>query len=142
VAKLLRPDVNTKFHIDYDWWAGQPRNVRVLIWEQLCSECKERFARDIDTGDIDWVDPDTGEITIVDGLTYSLRECCSQREDYITRTTPLATAIFRRFIANGNTPLSAVELHENTGRSDPRAILRVLLGKQTRTHYGMKPILE
>ncbi len=142
MANLLRPDINTKFHIDYDWWGEQARDVRVLMREQLCPECKDKFARDIDSGDIDWVDPDTGEITIVDGLTYSLRECCSQREDYITRTTPLATAIFRRLIANGNAPLSAVELHEKTGRSEPRAILRVLLGKQIRTHYGIRPILE
>lgn len=142
MAKLLRPDINTKFHIDYDWWAKQTRNVRVLIREQLCAKCSDRLGSGIDMGDIDWVDPDTGEISIVDGLTYSLRECCSQREDYVTRNTPLATSFFRLFIANGNTPLSAVELHEMVGRSDPRAILSVLLGKQVRTHYGIKPILE
>jgi len=142
VAKLLRPDVNTKFHIDYDWWAKQPRQVRVLVREQLCPQCKDKFGNGIDTGDIDWVDPDTGEITVVDGLTYSLRECCSRREDYITRTTPLATSIFRVFIADDNTPLSAAELHEKIGRSEPDAILRVLLSKQIRTHYGIKPILE
>jgi hypothetical protein len=142
VAKLLRPDINTKFRIDYDWWAKQSRDVRVLMWEHLCSECKEKFGGRVDTQDIDWVDPDTGEITVVDGLTYSLRECCSQREDYITRATPLTASIFRLLIANGNTPLSALELHEKIGRSDPRAILRMLLGKEIRTHYGIKPILE
>jgi hypothetical protein len=142
VAKLLRPDVNTKFSIDYDWWAKQSRDVRVLTWEQLCRECKNKLGNGIDTGDIDWVDPDTGEIKVVDGLTYSLRECCSQREDYITNTTPLSVSIFRLLIANGNAPMSAVELHDRIGRSDPRAILRVLLGKQMRTHYGIKPILE
>ncbi len=142
MAKLLRPDINTKFHIDYEWWAEQPRSIRVLIWEQLCPECRERLGSDSDKGDIDWVDPDTGEIRIVDGLTYSLRECCSQRADYITRTTPLAASIFRLFIASGNIPLSALELHEKVGRSDPRSILQILLGKQLRTHYGIKPALE
>ena len=142
MAKLLRPDINTKIHIDYDWWAEHSRNVRVLIWEQLCPECKDKFGTDTDTGDIDWVDPDTGEITMVDGLTYSLRECCSRREDYITSTTPVAASIFRVFIANGNTPLSAAELHDKIGRSDALSILRVLLGRQMRTHYGIRPILE
>lgn len=142
MAKLLRPDINTKIHIDYDWWAEHSRNVRVLIWEQLCPECKDKFGTDTDTGDIDWVDPDTGEITIIDGLTYSLRECCSRREDYITGTTPVAASIFRVFIANGNTPLSAAELHDKIGRSDALSILRVLLGRQMRTHYGIRPILE
>jgi len=141
VAKLLRPDLNTKFHIDYDWWAEQPRDVRILIWEHLCPECRTKFGRHIDTDDIDWVDPDTGEVTVVDGLTYSLRECCSRRGDYITRATPLTASVFRLLIANGNTPLSAVELHERIGRSDPHGILRILLGKQMRPHYGIKPIL-
>jgi hypothetical protein len=142
VAKLLRPDVNTKFHIDYDWWAKQPRDVRILTREHLCPECKGKFGKHIDNDNIDWVDPDTGEVTLVDGLTYSLRECCSQRNDYIARTIPLAASIFRVLLASGNVPLSATEFHKKVGRSDPHGILRVLLGEQVRTHYGIKPILE
>jgi len=141
VAKLLRPDINTKFHVDYDLWADQGRDARVLMREQLCPECKAKFGSDADTGDIDWVDPSTGEVTVVDGLRYCLRECCSQREDYITRTTPLATAIFRVLIANGNTPLSAVEIHEKIGRSGPQTLLRILRGHQLRARYGIRPIL-
>ncbi len=142
MAKLLRADVNTKFHIDYDWWTDSGRDVRVLVWEHLCPECKAKYGTHADTADIDWVDSDTGEITVVDGLRYSLRECCSQRDDYITPSTPLSACIFRVFIANGNAPLSATEMHERIGKNDPRAVLRLLLGKQMRTHYGIKPILE
>jgi len=142
MAKLLRPDVNTKFHIDYDWWTNMARDVLVLIWEHLCSECKAKYGTHADTADFDWVDSDTGEITVVDGLRYSLRECCSQRDDYITPSTPLSASIFSVFIANGNAPLSATEMHERIGKNDPRAVLRLLLGKQMRTHYGIKPILE
>jgi hypothetical protein len=142
VARLLRPDINTKFHIDYDWWTKQPRDVRILTREHLCPACKDKLGKHIDNDNIDWVDPDTGEITVVDGLTYSVRECCSQRNDYMTRTTPLAASIFRVLIATGNAPLSAVEFHEKIGRSDPDAILRILLGQRVRTHYGIKPILE
>jgi len=141
MVKLLRPDINTEFHIDYDWWADQGRDVRVLIWEHLCPECKAKLESHADTANIDWVNPGTGEITIVDGLVYSLRHCCSQRDDYITPSTPLSASIFRVFVANGNAPLSATEIYERIGRSDPRALLRVLLGKQMRTHYGIMPIL-
>ncbi|NIN70065.1 MAG: hypothetical protein GTO63_36365 [Anaerolineae bacterium] len=141
MAKLLRPDVNTKFHIDYDWWADQGRDARILIWEQLCAECRARFGSHEETDDIDWVDPSTGAVTVVDGLRYCLRECCSQRDDYITRTTPLPAAIFRVLIANGNTPLSAVELQKRIGKSNPKALLRILLGQEMRTHYGIRPIL-
>lgn len=142
MAKLLRPDVDTKFHIDYDWWAAQGRDVRVLIWEHLCQECRAKLGTHRDTEDIDWIDPGTGEVSVVDRLQYCLRECCSRRDDYIGPSTPLAASIFRVLVANGNTPLSAREIHERIGKSDPRVVLRILLGKEMRTHYGIKPILE
>ena len=114
-----------------------------LYKEVLFTKRGESMARGAPvTEDIDWVDPDSGEITKVDGLVYSLRECCSQREDYVTRVTALTTAIFRLFIANGNTPLSAVQLHDKIGKSNPDALLRTLLGTQMRTHYGIRPILD
>lgn len=141
MAKLLRPDVNTKFHIDYDWWAQQGRDARILIWEQLCPDCRAKFGTHAQTQDIDWVDPSTGEVTVVDGLRYCLRECCSRKDDYITRTTPLPAAIFRVFVANGNTPLSAMELQKRIGKSNPKTLLRILLGQEMRTHYGIRPIL-
>jgi len=53
----------------------------------------------------------------------------------------LTTAIFRVLIANGNTPLSAVEIHERIGRSDPQTLLRILRAHQMRARYGIKPIL-
>jgi hypothetical protein len=141
LGKLVRPDINTKFRVDYDWWAERNGNIRMLIREQLCTECKEKFGSDEVDQDIDWVDPSTGEVTVVDGLRYALRDCCSRREDYIARSTPLTAAIFRALIADDDTPLSATEIHERIGRSDPKTLLRILLGEGMRTHYGVRPIL-
>jgi len=141
VVVLVRPDINTKFRVDYDWFEDQGRDITVLVREQLCPECRTRFEDFADSQTIDWVDPSTGEVTVVDGLQYSLRECCSRREDYVTRTTPLATAIFRILLADGDTPMSAAEIAERIGRHDPEAILRILLGSQMRSHYGVRPIL-
>jgi hypothetical protein len=142
MAKLKRPDINTKFRVDYDSWTDRQRDIRMLIREQLCPECRAKFGDDLSTQDIDWVDPGTGEVTVVDGLSYYLRECCSQREDYITRGTPLTAAIFRVLIANGDVSLSAVEIHERIGRSEPKTLLRILLGQDMRTHYGVRPVLD
>jgi hypothetical protein len=141
LGKLVRPDINTKFRVDYDCWTDRNRDIRMLIREQLCSECKAKFGNDAAAQDIDWVDPGTGEVTVVDGLRYALRECCSRRQEYITRSTPLTAAIFRALIANGDTPLSAAEIHAIIGRSDPKTLLRILLGEGMRTHYGVRPIL-
>lgn len=141
MADLVRPDINTKFHVDYDWFANRGRDIRVLIQEQLCAQCRSGFENNPDTQSIDWVDPSTGEVTIVDGLTYRLRECCSRREDYITHSTPLAAAIFRVLVADGDTPMSAAEISERIGKSDPKTMLRILLGNEMRSHYGVRPIL-
>jgi hypothetical protein len=142
VTKLVRPDINTKFRVDYDWWKDRGRDIRLLIRDQLCSECSTKFQDYSDTQEIDWVDPSTGEVTVVDGLRYCLRECCSRKEDYVTRNTPLATAVFRVLIADGDTPMSVTEIHERIGKSDPKTLLRVLQGHEMRTHYGIRPILE
>jgi hypothetical protein len=141
VAKLVRPDINTKFHVDYEAWTDRRRDIRMLIREQLCTECKGKFGSDATAQDIDWVDPNTGEVSVVDGLRYCLRECCSRKEDYISRATPLTAAIFRTLIADGDTQMSAAEIHERIGRSDPKTLLRILLGEDMRTHYGVRPIL-
>ena len=39
----FRPDVNTKFHIDYEWWEQSGRNFRLYLRDQLCAECRDRF---------------------------------------------------------------------------------------------------
>lgn len=138
---LVRPDINTKFRVDYEWFEAQGRDMAVLVREQLCPECRTRFQDHRDTQTIDWIDPSTGEITVVDGLQYSIRECCSRREDYITRTTPVAAAIFRVLLADGDTAMSAAEIAERIGRQDPQTILRILLGPEMRTRYGIRPVL-
>ena len=141
MAKLARPDIHTKFRVDYDWWSDRGRDVRELIREQLCPECRAKFESYSDTQDIDWVDPATGEVTAVDGLRYCLRECCSRREDYLSLGTPLAAAVFRVLIADADTPMSVTEIHERIGKSDPKTLLRVLLGQEMRAHYGVRPVL-
>ncbi len=40
----FRPTVDTKFHIDYDWWETNSRNFRLYLRDQLCDECRERFS--------------------------------------------------------------------------------------------------
>ena len=39
----FRPTVDTKFHIDYDWWEKSGKNFRLYLRDQLCDECRDRF---------------------------------------------------------------------------------------------------
>jgi hypothetical protein len=73
----------------------------------------------------------------VDGLWHSLRVCCSLKPDYINELTPLTTAVFRTFLANGNEPLTSVELGGQLNRP-PATILRTIGGFQI--YNGIKPV--
>jgi hypothetical protein len=139
MMRLMRPTTETKFHIDMDWWEEQGRNLRFHVYNRLCSDCRALYSSYEDAGDVDWIDDQTAEVTRVDALRHTLRTCCSTKPDYITEDMPFAEAIFRVFLANGNAPLSPLELHEVLNRRPPRTIVRMLT--QARVYNGIKPIL-
>jgi len=136
--RILRPTIDTKFHIDTDWWKERGRNLRFGVYDRLCPACKVLHSSYEDVGDVDWVDDQTAEVRRVDALWHCLRTCCSTKPDYVTEETPLMEAIFRVFLANGNTPLTPRELHQILNRRTPEVILRMLTG--SRVYNGIKPI--
>ncbi len=138
IVKRLKPDINTKFHIDFDWWKRQNRNFRIHLRSHLCPECQESYTTHRDTEEIDWIDPDTAEVRRVDGLWQALRTCCSRKPNYMTDSTPLTDAVFRVFLANDNTPLSAIELSEAIGRKTPETILTTLARRKV--YLGIRPV--
>jgi hypothetical protein len=139
MAKWVKPTIDTKFHIDVEWWEEQGRNFRIHLLSHLCSDCQERY-RTYDEADIvDWIDVETAEVTQVDGLWHSLRTCCSLKPDYANERTPLTTAVFRVFLANGNVPLTSVELGELLQRP-PETILRTIGGFHI--YNGVKPVTK
>ena len=137
IMNILRTTTDTKFHIDEDWWKEQHRSLRLHAYDRLCPESREIYPYGNEEV-VDWVDDDTAEVTRVDALWHVLRTCCSAKPQYITRETPLAEAIFRVFLANGNTPLSPLELHDILRLRPPRTIL--LMMTRGPVFNGLKPI--
>ncbi|RIK39562.1 MAG: hypothetical protein DCC55_17705 [Chloroflexi bacterium] len=133
----FRPTVDTKFHIDYDWWEESGKNFRIYLRDQLCEECRERFANYQNTEDVDWIDPDTGEVRRTDALRECLRTRCANDPNYINERLPLASACFRVFLANNNTPLSPKELNQLLPWKSPESILQTLTGGQV--YFGIRP---
>jgi hypothetical protein len=137
--RLVRPSLETRFHIDYEWWDRADRDLEVYQRSHLCAEHQERYA-DLDAGTkVDFVDPETAIVTRVGGLEHVLISHCSRQEDYVTPQTTLVNAVFRIFSANGNQPLSTVELGERLNKP-PKTILRTLSG--ARVYKGIRPILD
>lgn len=134
----FRPTIDTKFHIDYDWWENSGKNFRIYLRDQLCDECRERFANHQNTENVDWIDPDSGEVRRTDALRECLRTRCANDPGYINERLPLASACFRIFLANNNTPLSSGELHQLLPWKSSDAILRTLAGEQI--YFGLRPV--
>jgi hypothetical protein len=136
---LLRPTLDTKFHIDYHWWDREDRDLEVYLRSHLCSDHREAFANLDASALVDNVDPDTGEVTRVPGIQNILITHCAQQPDYITRQTTLVNAVFRIFLANGNVPLTAREIAERLGRQ-PNLVLRTF--SSPRVYKGIRPFIE
>jgi hypothetical protein len=133
---LVKPTVDTPFHIDYEWWERQGLHIGVELRAHLCQEHRAVFSEHFDTEKIDWIDQKTGEVTQVDGLQHVLQIHCSKQPDYINERLSLIDTVFRVFLANGNTPLSCKELGSIIGHL-PEKILRTLAGR--RVYKGIRP---
>lgn len=134
-----RPTVDTKFHIDMGWWQANDRDIRIYMRDVLCDECKTLYAESYrDSDKVDWVDGQTGEVSRVDGLWHCFRSCCGLKPGYISPSTPIIDAIFLTFLANGNEPLSIVELYERLDRRPPATLLRILTA--AKVYMGLRPL--
>lgn len=137
-SSLVKPTLETLFHIDFSWWSQNDREWKVYLRSLLSSEDQERFA-DIIDGDVmvDWVDPETAEVHQVDGLQHVLITHTAQQEGFLEERTAVVEAIFRLFLINGNTPMTILDIAEKLSR-DPKPILRTLSG--IRVYRGIRPI--
>jgi hypothetical protein len=134
-----RPTIQTHFHIDFNWWQDRDRDWRVFLQSLLCPEHQQIFAELPDDHLVDFVDPVTAEVQRVDGLQHILITHCAKTEGFISPHTTIVDAIFRIFLANGNAPMTPIELAQLSGRS-PDLILRVLTGDQI--YRGLRQVSE
>jgi hypothetical protein len=133
---LIKPTVNTPFHIDFEWWKKNERDWHVYLRSLLCAEHQEAFAGMEEGEAIDWVDPQTAEVKPVEGIQNALMTHCVKQPDFLTEQTAMVEAVFRLFLTNGNIPMTAQELGGKLHRP-PDTILRTLAGP--RVYKGLRP---
>ena len=132
---LIKPNIETKFYIDYDWWEQSRDDLQIYLLTHLTPEQQQTLAhRNLDEV-FDYVDPETGEVFQVDTLRLAIRES-AKREDFITGHIGLIDSVFRALLVNGNKPLSAIELAEVT-RRNAATILKTIGG--VRIYRGIRP---
>jgi hypothetical protein len=134
---LVKPTLDTPFHIDMQWWQRQNMEFSLEVQAHLCQEHKAVYSGHTTTELIDWVDDQTGEVSRVDGPQHILRVHCSKQPDYVNAGLPLVASVLRVFLANGNSPLSSRELALVVGRPEER-ILHTLAGGTV--YKGIRPV--
>lgn len=137
-ASLLKPSLDTPFHIDFAWWQENDRNWRVYLRSLLCPEHQEAFAGEEAAQLLDVVDPATAEVRRVDGLQHILMTHCALQPEFLTNQTALVESIFRLLLANGNQPMTANELAQQLGRP-AHTILRTI--SSGRVYRGIRPVV-
>jgi len=134
---LIKPTLQTPFHIDFDWWQKNERDWHVYLRSLLCPDHQEVFANVQEGEMIDWVNPKTAEVKPVDGIQHTLMSHCARRPDFVTEQTAIVEAVFRLFLTNENMPMTAEELGRHLNRP-PATILRTLSGP--RVYKGIRPL--
>ena len=138
-SSLIKPKLTTPFKIDFDWWKKHDRDWRVFLRSFLCEEHQALFENSDNDEVIDWVDPNTAEVTQVDGLLHVLITHCAKQEGFLDERMALVDSVFRVLLSNGNKPMNSQELGEMLNRP-PSTILRTLSG--IRVYKGIRPVLD
>lgn len=134
---LIKPTLETHFHIDYSWWErNNDEDLRIYLLSHLPPEVRERMAHQEAGSVVDFIDPETGEVRTLDELGRALQDA-AKAPDFINPYTSVVDCIFRVFLANGNTPMTPRELADAINR--PAAtILKTLSGG--RVYKGIRPV--
>lgn len=137
--RLVKPTLQTPFHIDFDWWKNNDRSWKVYLKSYLPEDLQDSLSQSGDDALIDIVDSETAEVHQVEPLQHLLISTYAKQDDFITESTTVSESIFRLLLANGNAPLTAQEIGLKLGR-EPRTVLRMLSG--SRVYRGIRPILQ
>ncbi len=134
-SALVKPTLNTKFHVDYSWWDRAPEDLRTYLLSHLKPEQRDRLSQSQEDRIVDFIDPETGEVFQYDELRLAIQQAAIDPE-FINPHASMVDCIFRVFLKNNNTPLTPRELADETNRS-PDTILKTLGGR--RIYKGIRP---
>ena len=136
---LIKPTLDTPFHIDFNWWQQHDSDWRVFLLGLLCEEHQTAFATLDENVVIDFIDPETAEVKPVDGLLHTLLSHCAKQRNFISNSGSLVGTVFRVYLSNNNSPLSPNQLSELILR--PAKTILVTLSSPN-VYKGIRPIIQ
>ena len=135
LSYLIKPTVETKFYIDYNWWIDSRDDLQAYLLTHLTRDQQQALAQRDLKEVFDYVHPETGEVLQLDTIGMAIKES-SQRADFISDHIGLIDSVFRALLVNSDKPLSALELAEITGRNAD-TIVKTIGG--VRIYRGIRP---
>ena len=112
---LVKPTLDTKFSVDYEWWERNDEDLRTYLLSHVLPEQRDRLSVAEEGSVIDYIDPETGEVSRLDELNLAIKMAAAD-PNFINPQTSLVDSVFRVFLANGNIPQTPLELADKTGR--------------------------
>ena len=137
-SMLVKPTLDTKFSVDYEWWDRSSEDLRTYLLSHVLPEQRDRLSTIEEGSVIDYIDPQTGEVSQLDELNLAIRMAAAD-PNFINPQTSLVDSVFRVFLANGNVPQTPRELAEQTGRN-ASTILKTFSG--VRIYKGVRPHID
>jgi hypothetical protein len=148
---VVSEEPRTRYFIDIGWYEQTGRSFRAVAQARFCAACKNKLGTETQER-APAIDPRTGRVvfemrSVAFGINplQAIRSCCAKARDYITPETPLAEAIFRVFLANGNQPTDIDSIREQLSEwvplsarphnYSPEMIKRVI---DTDDYYGLR----
>ncbi|HSH02018.1 MAG TPA: hypothetical protein VLL52_05810 [Anaerolineae bacterium] len=135
--KLQVPTADTRFHIDYSWWEESNLDLEAYVISRL--NVGQENLIELDVEQVDIIDPDTGEVRLVNGFQYVLQTYFSQQEDDFINTTSFVDAVFCVLLANANRPMTANQIAKRVGRPAD-VVLKTLSGPTV--YQGIRPLFD
>lgn len=134
---MVKPTEGTLFHIDFNWWRENDNNWKVFLQNYLCPEHQAAFDNPGDERKIDRIDPETAEVTQIDGILHVLMSHCSKQPGFIDEHNTVVDAVFKVLFVNGNKPMTAKQIGEKINRPAD-LILKTLAGPKV--YRGIRPV--
>lgn len=86
-----------RYSIDLGWYEAQEKSLTTLLVRCMCPKHQRR-----------WSSAHTDRPP--EEAIAAIKGCCSQEEDFLASSLPLAEAIFRTLLSEGNQPVSAEDI--------------------------------
>lgn len=153
IEEVAREESSVRYLIDTTWFEENGFSFEDFVRSRMCDDCQKRLDEEIEER-FTVLDKKSGRASFeIRRVRYGanpirvIRDCCSKKRHYISPDMPTLEAVFRVFLANGNSALSLAHVREQLAEWCPGGGCQWLLLPveqlerlvQNDGYYGIRP---